>query len=267
MSRHYKNTKLDSIIEEIIVSDDSGYFCPHIKLRQPAEKLQLDELAFEPLQAHSELYVVRNNKDCFGNLITTLASLEQHGLIDDAFRESILLNEKNLFQKQMQKFANRRIYECPDSEESLIESVIIQRHGSEDCAFLSYKQENEEELFRVCALHQLGIDKMPSSVFENYVIIFGEENFTLTMALEAIRKAGIIDEKFKEVIVYQEQQTSRKPEEKEADEEGIARRFDCRYPVMADYVLTSNHRFYQPKEMEVPAKYSDTVISTHNNSI
>ncbi|ARG97270.1 hypothetical protein [Legionella micdadei] len=270
MPRHYKNTKLDSIIEEIIVPDDSGYSgysYPHIKLRQSEVKLQLDELSFEPLEEDSAIYVVKNKEYYFGNLITTLVSFEERGLIDNSFKESIILNEKSLFQKQMQKLVNRRIYEHPRSEGSLIEAVIIQRHGSTDSAFLSYKQENQEELFRVCELHHLGLDKMPSSVFENYAVIFGAENLTPTMALEGIKRAGLIDDEFKEFIISQEQQIPRELEEKAVNEEEMARRFDCRYPVMADYVLTSNHRFYQPKEMEVPAKYSDTLSPTNSNSI
>ena len=204
--------------------------------------------------------MVKNKHEHFGNFVSTLESLEQHGLIDPLFKENILKDEKRLYQEEMKRLVNRRIYPHPQAEAALIESVIIQRHGSIDKVFLSYKQEEPEELLKRCTLHQLGIDKMASSVFEHYGILYGSENLTPSMALEGIKRAGIIDDEFKEFILFQEEQIRPEHEEKEPNEEEIARRFDCRYPVMADYVLTSNHWFYQPKKEEVPAKYSDTVF-------
>ncbi len=255
MSRSYINTSLDSIIEEIIVEEASGDLNLRIKLRQSIERSQLKDLSFEPTEDNSRLYVLKDDPS------TALSFLEQHGLIDHSFKESIVLNEKNEYQKQMHKLVKRRRYDYPQTENSLIEAVIIQHHNyDEDMAFVSYKKEKEEELYRICKLHQLTLDQMPNVIqFEQYSIICSS---TPAMALEGIKRAGIIDEKFKDFILSQEQAIPVEPVVKKINEEDIARRFDCRYDVIADYTLTSNHWFYQPIEEEVPAKYSETMKPT-----
>lgn len=45
-------------------------------------------------------------------------------------------------------------------------------------------------------------------------------------------------------------------------EKRMSRRFDLRFDVAADYLTTRQHRFYQSKAMEIPARFSESLDKT-----
>ncbi len=208
----YINPDKNALITAVLVPDVERAIStdPLVQINEKIELTILNkQLPFELARSEiaSDSYLVKVNNVSAWNIISLTEILKEHLLIDDQFQSYIIESETKRYHERMANKKGRRVYEYPQSSESLIQAFFIQEHFGQS-PFIRFKKEKTQELNEAC--DRVGLSYDPTStVFETTAILGYKDNIshkdlTVTEALKRLEKAKIITHDFRYSVLAAE---------------------------------------------------------------
>ena len=218
--RIYRNPNQASPIKAIIVEVRDGFgatAAPKV-LINPEVLNHNYSFIFKPFHEASrqeleqelgavQCYVAKPDKRYDGSdFIATIYGLKklfkiliEANLTDAVFTDEVWKKEEALYLQTQIAEKNRRTYERPDSDTSVIDAFIVELWNDRYRSFIRIPAAMEQAIYATCSESGLGWDSVRTE-FESLVILSGP----IPTVIKKLGEAGLMSESFKEAVYAME---------------------------------------------------------------